>query len=112
MKIQFLPKALKGNYWSMVNSFAERTLGKPQTMSLCSDKNPISLDLHFPPVEKQPNDLFTFYTFTAGIKHQYFSPIILRPFSWSVSQVYFNFRVFILFRSLQLLNYFDIYLDI
>lgn len=83
----------------MVNSFAERTLGETQTMSLCSYKNPISLDLHFPPVAKQANDLFTFYTFTAGIKHQYFSPIILRPFPWSVSQVNFNFRMFILFRS-------------
>ena len=64
----------------MVNSFEERTPGEIQTMSLCSDKNPISLDLHCIPFEKQPNDLFTFYTFTAGPSFRVFPPIILVPF--------------------------------
>lgn len=56
----------------MVDSSALRALGEIQTMSLYSNKNPISLDLHFPAPAKQPNDLFTFHTFTAGTKHQYF----------------------------------------
>lgn len=64
----------------MVNSFEERTPGEIQTMSLCNDKNPISLDLHFIPLTKQPNDLFTFYTFTAGTSMRFFPPIILIPF--------------------------------
>lgn len=80
-------------------------------MSLCSDKNPISPDLHFTSLAKQPNDLFTFYAFTAGTRHQYFRPpIILSPFSWSVSQVYFNFRIFMLFRNWQLQSYIDIFI--
>ena len=64
----------------MVNSFEERTPGDIQTMPLCNDKNPVSLDLHSTPLEKQPNDLFTFHTLTAGTGFRV-SPNYSYPFS-------------------------------
>ena len=74
---------------SMVNSFEERTPGEIQTMSLCNDKNPISLDLHFIPLTKQPNDLFTFYTFTAGTSISFFFPqLVLSLFLVSFSSIF------------------------
>lgn len=85
----------------MVDSSALRTLGEIQTMCLYSDKNPISLDLHFTPLAKQPNDLFTFYTSgqAQGISFCFCFQMILSPFSCSVSQAYFNFRIFPLFKN-------------
>ena len=63
--------------------------GEIQTMSLCNDKNPISLDLHFIPLTKQPNDLFTFYTFTAGTSISFFFPqLFLSLFLVSFSSIF------------------------
>jgi hypothetical protein len=68
MKIQFSPTALKGNCWSVVNSFTDRTLGEISVSSLCSDKNPLS-GFAFHSSSKQFNDLFIFFPFaqTEGI---------------------------------------------